>query len=414
MDGEVCDCTRSQAADPQDKTVVLNTENVQNTQRAAGSPEENYEQRMRQQQAAQAQQWQSGPQNQQYQGGPQNQQWQNGPQGQPYQNGPQNQQWQNGPQGQPYQNGPQNQQWQNGPQGQPYQNGPQNQQWQNGPQGQPYQNGPQGQQWQNGPQGQQWQNGPQGQQWQNGPQSQWFSEKKDQIVKNAKNLFAQLGPLLKKPDTTLKELGKSNNSLISLEMIGLHAVMVLIMILVLGSKFSLPEEMREWADTSSLFPTFQMILINILMIVGTAYLQAFLLKAFSKKMYQEPTLNQTLLVSGVSSLVKFFGAAVNTLLILIFIPSIKGIASSAFGRASSASGLVWGLVLILLVQALVSLVTMVFEFKAYQCVVNGDEDKKVWMFILTKVVLGLIVALIYWLMMKAIGADLMNALESLF
>lgn len=197
-------------------------------------------------------------------------------------------------------------------------------------------------------------------------------------------------------------------------MIGLHAVMVLIMILVLGSKFSLPEEMREWADTSSLFPTFQMILINILMIVGTAYLQAFLLKAFSKKMYQEPTLNQTLLVSGVSSLVKFFGAAVNTLLILIFIPSIKGIASSAFGRASSASGLVWGLVLILLVQALVSLVTMVFEFKAYQCVVNGDEDKKVWMFILTKVVLGLIVALIYWLMMKAIGADLMNALESLF
>ena len=342
MDGEVCDCTRSQAADPQDKTVVLNTENVQNTQRAAGSPEENYEQRMRQQQAAQ---------------------------------------------------------------GQPYQNGPQNQQWQNGPQGQ---------QWQNGPQGQQWQNGPQGQQWQNSPQSQWFSEKKDQIVKNAKNLFAQLGPLLKKPDTTLKELGKSNNSLISLEMIGLHAVMVLIMILVLGSKFSIPKEMREWTDTSSLFPTFQMILINILMIVGVAYLQAFLLKAFSKKMYQEPTLNQTLLVSGVSSLVKFFGAAVNMLLILIFVPSIKGMASSAFGSASSASGLMWGLGLILLVQALVSLVTMVFEFKAYQCVVNGEEDKKVWMFILTKVVLGLIVALIYWLMMKSLGAGLMDALESLF
>ena len=387
MDGEVCDCTRSQAADPQDKTVVLNTENVQNTQRAAGSPEENYEQRMRQQQAAQGQPYQNGPQNQQWQNGPQNQQWQNGPQGQPYQNGPQNQQWQNGPQGQPYQNGPQNQQWQNGPQGQ---------------------------QWQNGPQGQQWQNGPQGQQWQNSPQSQWFSEKKDQIVKNAKNLFAQLGPLLKKPDTTLKELGKSNNSLISLEMIGLHAVMVLIMILVLGSKFSIPKEMREWTDTSSLFPTFQMILINILMIVGVAYLQAFLLKAFSKKMYQEPTLNQTLLVSGVSSLVKFFGAAVNMLLILIFVPSIKGMASSAFGSASSASGLMWGLGLILLVQALVSLVTMVFEFKAYQCVVNGEEDKKVWMFILTKVVLGLIVALIYWLMMKSLGAGLMDALESLF
>ena len=387
MDGEVCDCTRSQAADPQDKTVVLNTENVQNTQRAAGSPEENYEQRIRQQQAAQGQPYQNGPQNQQWQNGPQNQQWQNGPQGQPYQNGPQNQQWQNGPQGQ---------------------------QWQNGPQGQQWQNGPQGQQWQNGPQGQQWQNGPQGQQWQNSPQSQWFSEKKDQIVKNAKNLFAQLGPLLKKPDTTLKELGKSNNSLISLEMIGLHAVMVLIMILVLGSKFSIPKEMREWTDTSSLFPTFQMILINILMIVGVAYLQAFLLKAFSKKMYQEPTLNQTLLVSGVSSLVKFFGAAVNMLLILIFVPSIKGMASSAFGSASSASGLMWGLGLILLVQALVSLVTMVFEFKAYQCVVNGDEDKKVWTFILTKVIVGLIVVLIYWLMMKSLGAGLMDALESLF
>ena len=90
MDGEVCDCTRLQAADPQDKTVVLNTENVQNTQRAAGSPEENYEQRIRQQQAAQGQPYQNGPQNQQWQNRPQNQQWQNGPQGQPYQNGPQN------------------------------------------------------------------------------------------------------------------------------------------------------------------------------------------------------------------------------------------------------------------------------------------------------------------------------------
>ena len=70
--------------------------------------------------------------------------------------------------------------------------------------------------------------------------------------------------------------------------------------------------------------------------------------------------------------------------------------------------------MILLVQALVSLVTMVFEFKAYQCVVNGDEDKKVWTFILTKVIVGLIVVLIYWLMMKSLGAGLMDALESLF
>lgn len=443
MDGEVCDCMKKKSADQSsDRTVVLNSSNAQHSnmtaeqQQTFGSPEQNDREK------AQADVYQGGhnqsasgteagkqPQNQQWQGQPQGQ-WQNGPQGQPqgqWQGQPQGQpqgQWQNGPQGQPqgqWQGQPQGQpqgQWQNGPQSQPqgqWQNGPQGQsqgQWQNGPQGQ-WQGQSQGQsqgQWQNGPQwqnGQQWQNGPQ---WQNGNQSQWFNDKKDKIVRNAKNLFAEIVPLIKKPDSTLRELAKSNNSIISLQMIGLRVVMMILMILMFAWKFSLPaklkDEMGDYAEMFA-FPTFKLILVSILLIVAGAYLLAALLKAFSGKMNQVPTLNQTLLTSGVSSLIKFFAAIVDTLVFLICFPSLGGLAESGSMSALASAGerLKAGIWIFALFHGAVAIVTTVFEFKSYQVSVNGDEDKKMYTYILAKAIASLIIVLVAYFILKGMVSD---------
>lgn len=415
MDGEVCDCMKKKSADQSsDRTVVLNSSNAQHSnmtaeqQQTFGSPEQNDREK------AQADVYQGGhnqsasgteagkqPQNQQWQGQPQGQ-WQGQPQGQPQG------QWQGQPQSQPqgqWQNGPQGQsqgQWQNGPQGQ-WQGQSQGQsqgQWQGQPQGQ-WQNGPQ---WQNG---QQWQNGPQ---WQNGNQSQWFNDKKDKIVRNAKNLFAEIVPLIKKPDSTLRELAKSNNSIISLQMIGLRVVMMILMILMFAWKFSLPakikDEMGDYAEMFA-FPTFKLILVSILLIVAGAYLLAALLKAFSGKMNQVPTLNQTLLTSGVSSLIKFFAAIVDTLVFLICFPSLGGLAESGSMSALASAGerLKAGIWIFALFHGAVAIVTTVFEFKSYQASVNGDEDKKMYTYILAKAIVSLIIVLVAYFILKGMVSD---------
>lgn len=395
MDGEVCDCMKKKSADQSsDRTVVLNSSNAQHSnmtaeqQQTFGSPEQNDREK------AQADVYQGGH-NQSASGTeagkqPQNQQWQGQPQGQ----------WQNGPQSQPQG------QWQNGPQGQSQG------QWQNGPQGQ-WQGQSQGQsqgQWQNGPQwqnGQQWQNGPQ---WQNGNQSQWFNDKKDKIVRNAKNLFAEIVPLIKKPDSTLRELAKSNNSIISLQMIGLRVVMMILMILMFAWKFSLPaklkDEMGDYAEMFA-FPTFKLILVSILLIVAGAYLLAALLKAFSGKMNQVPTLNQTLLTSGVSSLIKFFAAIVDTLVFLICFPSLGGLAESGSMSALASAGerLKAGIWIFALFHGAVAIVTTVFEFKSYQASVNGDEDKKMYTYILAKAIASLIIVLVAYFILKGMVSD---------
>lgn len=422
MDGEVCDCMKKKSADQSsDRTVVLNSSNAQHSnmtaeqQQTFGSPEQNDREKAQadvyqgihnqKASATEAQEIGKQPQNQQWQGQPQGQ-WQGQPQGQ----------WQNGPQGQPqgqWQNGPQGQaqgQWQGQPQGQ-WQNGTQGQ-WQGQSQGQAqgqWQGQPQGQ-WQNGPQwqnGQQWQNGPQ---WQNGNQSQWFNDKKDKIVRNAKNLFAEIVPLIKKPDSTLRELAKSNNSIISLQMIGLRVVMMILMILMFAWKFSLPakikDEMGDYAEMFA-FPTFKLILVSILLIVAGAYLLAALLKAFSGKMNQVPTLNQTLLTSGVSSLIKFFAAIVDTLVFLICFPSLGGLAESGSMSALASAGerLKAGIWIFALFHGAVAIVTTVFEFKSYQASVNGDEDKKMYTYILAKAIASLIIVLVAYFILKGMVSD---------
>ena len=425
MDGEVCDCMKKKSTDQSsDRTVVLNSSNAQNSnmnaeqQQTFGSPEKNNREKAQEDvyqgghnQSASATEAGKQPQNQQWQVQPQGQ-WQNGTQGQPqgqWQGQPQGQpqgQWQNGPQSQPqgqWQGQPQGQ-WQNGSQGQQWQGQPHQGQWQNGPQGQP-----QGQ-WQNGPQwqnGQQWQNGPQ---WQNGNQSQWFNDKKDKIVRNAKNLFAEIVPLVKKPDSTLRGLAKSNNSIISLQMIGLRVVMMILMILMFAWKFSLPaklkDEMGDYAEMFA-FPTFKLILVSILLIVAGAYLLAALLKAFSGKMNQVPTLNQTLLTSGVSSLIKFFAAIVDTLVFLICFPSLGGLAESGSMSALASAGerLKAGIWIFALFHGAVAIVTIVFEFKSYQTSVNGDEYKKMYTYILAKAIASLIIVLVAYFILKGMVSD---------
>ena len=225
---------------------------------------------------------------------------------------------------------------------------------------------------------------------------------------------------MKKPDSTLKVLAKSNNSLISLQMIGLRAVMMILMILMFAWKFSLPaklkEEMGDYADMFA-FPTFKLILISVLLIVAGAYLLAALLKAFSGKMNPAPTMNQALLTSGVSSLIKFFAAVVDTLVFLVCFPSIGGLAESeSMSAVASAAGrLKAGLWIFVIFHGVVAIATMVFEFKSYQNSVNGDEDKKMYSYILAKAIASVVIVLVAYFILKGVVSDgFTELLEEMF
>ena len=73
-----------------------------------------------------------------------------------------------------------------------------------------------------------------------GPQgnfnTQWFNEKKGQFVKNTKNMFAEIIPLISRPDSTIRKISDSNNSVMGLEMVGLKALICFLVSLVAISK----------------------------------------------------------------------------------------------------------------------------------------------------------------------------------
>ena len=128
-------------------------------------------------------------------------------------------------------------------------------------------------------------------------------------------------------------------------------------------------------------------------------------------------MNQALLTSGVSSLIKFFAAVVDTLVFLVCFPSIGGLAESeSMSAVASAAGrLKAGLWIFVIFHGVVAIATMVFEFKSYQNSVNGDEDKKMYSYILAKAIASVVIVLVAYFILKGVVSDgFTELLEEMF
>lgn len=293
-------------------------------------------------------------------GGPQ--QWnpyQGNPSGTPPQWGPY--QW-NPYQGNPY----------GGPQGNPYQGNP----YAAGPQGNPY-GGPQGNPYQGNPYG-----GPQG-----NFNSQWFYEKKGQFVKNTKNMFAEILPLISRPDTTIKRICDSNNSVMGLEMVGLKALICFLVSLIAVSKMK--SISYGMVDVSIL----KVLLLIIIAAFGGAYLQAGIFKGVAAMFGGNTTLYKMMSAVGVSA----------------FVDSVGILLTAIFALAFPKFAVVLFLVF--------SVISFLFFVRGYEHGVGMEPNRKIYCLVASLVLTVAAVCLILYIfipiMMDTGTENLMNALRGM-
>ena len=198
-------------------------------------------------------------------------------------------------------------------QGNPYMNQQQGNPYMNQQQGNPYMNQQQGGPYMNqqgNPYGGWQQGNPYGQQ-QGNFNSQWFQEKTGKFVQNTKNMFAEIIPLITRPDTTMKRLCGGNSSVLGLEMVGLKALVCILISLFLMSKI------KSMAGGFFEPPIFRIIIFVLILTVGFAYLQAAIFKGMTAAFQGDTTLNKMMTAVGFSAFVDSVMILLTALFIMI-------------------------------------------------------------------------------------------------
>ena len=269
-------------------------------------------------------------------------------QGNPYMNQQQGNPYMNQQQGNPYMNQQQGNPYMNQQQGNPYMNQQQGNPYMNQQQGNPYMNQ------QGNPYGGWQQGNPYGQQ-QSNFNGQWFQEKTGKFVENTKNMFAEILPLITRPDTTMKRLCDSNSSVMGLEMVGLKAVICILISLFLAAKI------KNMAGGFIEMPTFRIIIFILILTVGFAYLQAAIFKGLTAAFQGDTTINKMMTAVGFSAFVD----SVMILLTALFIMSFPKFAVVLMG--------------------ILSMISYYFYLRGYEHAVQMKPDRKVYCFIVAQV-----------------------------
>ena len=94
-----------------------------------------------------------------------------------------------------------------------------------------------------------------------------------QAMAGARNMFREVLPILKRPVTETRRIAAGNSPLVGLELIGLKALIILIIVLIAASRIS------GISNGMIQMPYFKLIILTLLLTVGIDALEAVLLNA---------------------------------------------------------------------------------------------------------------------------------------
>ncbi|MGF6989745.1 uncharacterized membrane protein YidH (DUF202 family) [Lachnospiraceae bacterium PM6-15] len=196
-------------------------------------------------------------------------------------------------------------------------------------------------------------------------EAEWLSQRSAMVSSTAKNLFKEMGPILKNPLGQTLHLAKQNSSAIGLQFIAVLAVVAGLMTVLIAKQADF-----FGFGTASLY--FRVFLTVGIVVFGAICLEVLLLKVISGLFNFSTTFSQMFTLSGAVSLFQ-------TIIVLA-----SGIVCLALPEIA----------LFMLVVGFVF--TTYLGFALYNKVINGDENKKVYAYSIIKVVsVALITFLIY-------------------
>ena len=216
-----------------------------------------------------------------------------------------------------------------------------------------------------------------------GQQSQWAGMNSQQMkqmgaqaMAGARNMFREVLPILKRPVTETRRIAAGNSPLVGLELIGLKALIILIIVLIAASRIS------RISNGMIQMPYFKLIILTLLLTVGIDALEAVLLNAFAGMFKGSTNINAMFCVVGSRALYDGIIAIVAGLLAPFFLTG------SAF------------------VLAFGGLILPYVQYGAYRSVAQGDDDRRVYAFFIVKVISALVLYVIFYLM----AADMLTSM----
>ena len=183
-------------------------------------------------------------------------------------------------------------------------------------------------------------------------------------------------PILKRPVTETRRIAAGNSPLVGLELIGLKALVILIIVLIAASRIS------GAANGLIQMPYFKLVILVLLLTLGVDALEAVLLNVFAGMFKGSANINAMFCVVGSRALYDGIIAIVAGILAPFFL-------------TGSVFVLVFG-----------SLILPYVQYGAYRAVAQGDDDRRVYAFFLVKVISSLVLYIILYMM----AADMLTSM----
>ncbi len=223
-------------------------------------------------------------------------------------------------------------------------------------------------------------------------EAEWLHKTKNSIVKNTKNVFAEIGPILKHPTVTAKKLAEGGNSAIGLELIISKAVLSIIVVLIILGRIG--NVLKGFSggffggsgNYTVRLPWFRAIFAALLLTVAADFLSVLLLKVVSGLFNAQTTFKAMINVVGERSLYD---------IIVLILVLIGAIISPMFGLILAAVGM----------TCLVAV-----EYNAYSAVVDVAQDKELYIYMICKAIVTVICLLLAYFMLAGAVQSLIGSL----
>lgn len=210
-----------------------------------------------------------------------------------------------------------------------------------------------------------------------GREAEWLNKQKDVLVAGTKNVFAEIGPILRSPVSRVRELSLAGNGKVGRELIFARGLVYLIA--VLGAMMILSDRLStmSYGMVEMQMPYMQAIIGIFAMTVGVDYLEAVLLKSITGAFGGVTTTNTMLNVIGARGIY-------DTILFLV--------------------ALVFGMMAIevaVIIMALFFSISIFMEISIYLGNVQMNEDKSPYAFFVTKLCMMVIISLVAYLLIRS-------------
>ena len=199
------------------------------------------------------------------------------------------------------------------------------------------------------------------------------------MVSSAKNMFAEIVPILKAPVTRIRELAAAGNQTVGIGFIIAKAVVGLLLYLIGIIRIKIM--MGPYSDMVKI-PWFQLLVMILVLTAGSDFLDTFLLKTFTGVFKGATNLKAMFAMAGGRALYQAMGLIVCGALFLI---------------SPKLAIYLWLIVLTF---------TRYLQHSVYGAMVQMEENKKLYAYFAARVCTTIIVCVVMWVLLQLMSSSI--------